>query len=144
MKKLLILLACLILAASSCGESESIGIIGGADGPTAIIVGSGDNDSTALDEMPDIEGIPTPPGTFESGSESYTDNCRLIYIKTVDVGEDEADVYLNALIAAGFMETQSSDSSENSDTVTYALSKDNMNVLLSCGGGTLVLSVTEK
>lgn len=40
MKKLaaLILLALMLMLASACSDSASIGVIGGADGPTAIFV----------------------------------------------------------------------------------------------------------
>jgi len=36
MKRIIILLACILLA--SCGKDNSIGIIGGADGPTSIFI----------------------------------------------------------------------------------------------------------
>lgn len=43
MKKLIAVLMLLVLLTSGCSkESESIGIIGGADGPTSIIVSTGD------------------------------------------------------------------------------------------------------
>lgn len=43
MKKLIFVLVALLLLVSGCTkENESIGIIGGADGPTSIIVSTGE------------------------------------------------------------------------------------------------------
>ena len=107
MKKIFILLI-LTLAVTSCGFDDStIGIIGGADGPTAIVVGTKADGSTAivvktkadeLDEMPVIDGLPTPPGDFESASQVGKNTV----IVTENVTADMRDEYISRLEDAGF------------------------------------------
>ena len=95
MKKIFILLI-LTLAVTSCGFDDStIGIIGGADGPTAIVVGT---KADELDEMPVIDGLPTPPGDFESASQVGKNTV----IVTENVTADMRDEYISRLEDAGF------------------------------------------
>ena len=95
MKKIFILLI-LTLAVTSCGFDDStIGIIGGADGPTAIVVGT---KADELDEMPVIDGLPTPPGDFESASQVGKNTV----IVTENVTTDMRDEYISRLEDAGF------------------------------------------
>ncbi len=67
MKKVLILLLALamVLGLAGCGDDASIGIIGGADGPTAVFVGgalaSGDDDSGEEDPVDSEDAIPAVP-----------------------------------------------------------------------------------
>ena len=51
MKRILVLLLalCMLLSLTACGDSASIGIIGGADGPTAIFVTGPDGAENELD-----------------------------------------------------------------------------------------------
>ena len=95
MKKIFILLI-LTLAVTSCGFDDStIGIIGGADGPTAIVVGT---KADELDEMPVIDGLPRPPGDFESASQVGKNTV----IVTENVTADMRDEYISRLEDAGF------------------------------------------
>ena len=95
MKKILIALI-LTLAVTSCGFDDStIGIIGGADGPTAIVVGT---KADELDEMPVIDGLPTPPGDFESASQVGKNTV----IVTENVTADMCGEYISRLEDAGF------------------------------------------
>lgn len=95
MKKIFILLI-LTLAVTSCGFDDStIGIIGGADGPTAIVVGT---KADELDEMPVIDGLPTPPGDFESASQVGKNTV----IVTENVTADMCGEYISRLEDAGF------------------------------------------
>lgn len=96
MKKIFILLI-LTLAVTSCGFDDStIGIIGGADGPTAIVVGT---KADELDEMPVIDGLPTPPGDFESASQVGKNTV----IVTENVTDDMCGEYINRLEDAGLL-----------------------------------------
>lgn len=96
MKKIFILLI-LALALASCSADEaSLGIIGGADGPTAIVVAS---KADELDEMPEIDGIPTPPGDFESASRVGKNTV----IVTKNVTADMCGEYINRLEDAGLL-----------------------------------------
>ena len=96
MKKIFILLI-LTLAVTSCGFDDStIGIIGGADGPTAIVVGT---KADELDEMPVIDGLPTPPGDFESASQVGKNTV----IVTENVTADMRDEYISRLEDAGLL-----------------------------------------
>ena len=95
MKKILIALI-LTLAVTSCGFDDStIGIIGGADGPTAIVVGT---KADELDEMPLIDGLPTPPGDFESASRGES----VTVIVTENVTVLMRDEYVAELTGLGF------------------------------------------
>ena len=98
MKKMIpILLAVFVL--TGCGGAD-IGIIGGADGPTAILVGTAAETITCT-EMPDFPGIPVPPGTFAEGWEG-TDS-GMIYVKTIAVSEAAFRTYWEeTLTASGY------------------------------------------
>ena len=81
-KQLILLLTALVL--TGCGPSAEIGIIGGADGPTEIVVGT-KTETEKLTEMPEIPGIPALPGTFAEGWKTPEDG--MIYVKTIAVSE---------------------------------------------------------
>ena len=81
-KQLILLLTALVL--TGCGPSAEIGIIGGADGPTEIVVGT-KTETEKLTEMPEIPGIPVLPGTFAEGWK--TPENGMIYVKTIAVSE---------------------------------------------------------
>ena len=83
MKKQFILLL-LTVCLTGCGQSADIGIIGGADGPTEIVVGT-KTETEKLTEMPEIPGIPALPGTFAEGWKATDDG--MIYVKTIAVSE---------------------------------------------------------
>ncbi|MBQ8642608.1 MAG: hypothetical protein IJ480_10375 [Clostridia bacterium] len=91
----------LALLLTGCGTS--VGIIGGADGPTSIVVAARGGDGAQLeyyDEMPSPEDIPTPPGTFGSAWEQPEEGIMTII--TEDISEDTFENYLNTLAKAGY------------------------------------------
>lgn len=78
MKRFGWLLLALLLV--SCSKNADIGIIGGEDGPTAIFVSDDGNGAEYYDAIPSLEGVPTPPGDFDTGweyAEMGTINIRM-------------------------------------------------------------------
>ena len=97
-KQFVFLLAALCF--TGCGTSADIGIIGGADGPTEIVVGT-KTETEKLTEMPEIPGIPVLPGTFAEGWRAPEDG--MVYIKTIAVSESAYRTYADETIpAAGY------------------------------------------
>lgn len=99
MKRCILLLLPIMLL-TGCGSSADIGIIGGADGPTAIVVGT-PAETVTCTEMPLLPGIPVPPGIFAEGWEDTDDG--MIYVKTIAVDEATFKTYTEqTLTAAGY------------------------------------------
>ena len=82
MKKRFVLLLA-VLCLTGCGHSADIGIIGGADGPTEIVVGK-KTDTEELTGMPEIPGVPVLPGTFAEGWKAQD---GMVYVKAIAVSE---------------------------------------------------------
>lgn len=146
MKKLLfLLLTCVLIAGTSCNDS-SIGIIGGSDGPTEIIVGKKIN-TTKYDEMPNLEGIPTPPGTFETAW--HDDESGILHIEMSGVSDDETfRTYIATLYNAGFNSTweqvdESSDGKSHCDEMVRC-ENDERSILLTWTDDKIVMTVSEK
>ncbi len=80
-------ICCLLLLAlllTGCTSNEDLGIIGGADGPTAIVVGKTDGDAVIqYDAIPSLDGVPTPPGDFDTGWKYAEMNSTNIRMKNV-------------------------------------------------------------
>ncbi len=96
-KMISILLTALFLTGCS---SADIGIIGGADGPTAIVVGT-KAETVVYTEMPAFPEVPVPPGTFAEGWEGKDNG--MIYVKTIAVSESAFRTYAEeTLPAAGY------------------------------------------
>ena len=91
MKKIWILLAAAGIL-TGCGSSADIGIIGGADGPTSILVGT-QKETETLSEMPVLNGIPVPPGTFAEGWKGTEADDGSMYLKTIAVSEAAFRLY---------------------------------------------------
>ncbi|MBR4961982.1 MAG: hypothetical protein IKY52_13890 [Clostridia bacterium] len=93
----------LLLAAgilTGCGSTADIGIIGGADGPTAITVGT-QAETETLREMPALNGVPVPPGTFAEGWKNKENG--VVYLKTIAVSEATYRLYTDETMAvAGY------------------------------------------
>lgn len=89
--------ALVLLFLTGCGSSADIGIIGGADGPTAIVVGT-QAETVICDEMPDLPGIPVPPGTFAEGWEGLHDDT--VFVKTIAVSESAFQLYTESTLAS--------------------------------------------
>jgi len=98
MKKVWILLLAAML--TGCSSTADIGIIGGADGPTAITVGT-QAETETLREMPALNGVPVPPGTFAEGWKSKENG--VLYLKTIAVSEAAYRLYTDETMAvAGY------------------------------------------
>lgn len=99
MKKLgMLVLAVLLL--TGCTNTADIGIIGGADGPTEIVVGK-KTDTETLTKMPEIPGIPVLPGLFAEGWKAVEDG--MVYVKAITVNESTFRTYVDeTLPGAGF------------------------------------------
>lgn len=96
-KRFVIVLALLCL--TGCVPSADIGVIGGADGPTEIVVGA-KTDTAELTEMPEIPGIPVFPGTFAEGWKSQD---GMFYVKAIAVSESVYRRYVDETVqAAGY------------------------------------------
>ena len=132
MKKILIAFI-LTLAATSCGfDNSTIGIIGGADGPTTIVVAS---KADELKYVPTIDGLPTPPGDYNSASigEGVT------VIDTENVTVLMRDEYIAELTGLGFeMGVMTADEPMTS----CSLMKDGMTVNLTLNEDKLTTVVT--
>lgn len=80
-------ICCLLLATlllTGCTSNGDLGIIGGADGPTEIIVGKSDGDAVIhYDAIPSLDGVPTPPGDFDTGWKYAEMNSVNIRMKNV-------------------------------------------------------------
>lgn len=93
MKKRFVLLLA-VLCLTGCGPSADIGIIGGADGPTEIVVAT-KTDTEELTEMPEIPGIPALPGTFAEGWKSPD---GMLCVKAIAVSESVYRRYVDETV----------------------------------------------
>ena len=134
MKKILVMLILTLALASCSADDASIGIIGGADGSTAVVVAS---NADELDEMPEIDGIPTPPGDFASASCSGGTTV----IRTENVTPVMRSEYVSRLENAGF-EVGDTTSDENISGMT--LESDRYILSLILNDTDLTTTVTEK
>ena len=92
MKNTILWLCLPVLFLSACHDTADIGIIGGADGPTSIIVSTpGEGETVTHEEMPELDGIPVPPGIF-SRAVSYPET-GMIQIETWSVAKEMFDKY---------------------------------------------------
>ena len=134
MKKLTVILFSLLMLASCSPDEASIGIIGGADGPTAIVTASKTDE---LDEMPQIDGVPTPPGDFASASQ----NGATVVIGTGNVTAVMYSEYVGCLENAGFDVGDTT-----SDEMTSAMTIENESYVVSLilNDTALTTIVTEK
>jgi len=102
MKRVILFMLLFLTAAAGCGRSADIGIIGGADGPTSIVVGTR-METVVCTEMPALPGIPVPPGVFAEGWES-TDGTVSIHLKMITVTESAFRSYTEeTLPGAGYI-----------------------------------------
>lgn len=86
----------LVLLLVGCSKSTDIGIIGGKDGPTAIFVGGDGNEAEYYDAIPSLDGVPTPPGDFDTGW-NYAE-LGTINIRMKNVTADEYQTYVEATL----------------------------------------------
>lgn len=141
-KKMTVILLCSAMLTACTSSGADLGIIGGTDGPTSITVASQNDDSvTYYTEMPVLEGIPTPPGSFESGWKSS--ESGMISIQSSNVSHTSLAAYTGiTLIEAGF--TKTSSETDEKDTESYLYEDDRYTVSLFFEKNTLVLTATEK
>lgn len=111
---------CLLLLAlllTGCKQTD-LGIIGGEDGPTAIFV-SGDSDGAEYyDAIPSLDGVPTPPGDFDTGWE-YAE-MGTITIRMKNVTEQDYMTYVEETLPDRGYPAMESAVQSDEDTHQYA------------------------
>lgn len=143
MKKLLILFACVLIAGTSCGKNSSLGIIGGEDGPTQIIVGS-TSETVQYDEVSQIDGIPTPPGKLKTAWKST--ESGMIYIEMNDVEKYDCYSYADTTLSeAGFDgHWNETDDDEKSNSESYYAENEKYIISMIYSDNVLRITATEK